>query len=185
MEMTRQKLMQLLDELIEECHTRGIEGTIAIYGGTAMVYYVPELRTTQDVDSMFRPFYEIQSAAEVVGNRNNVPNNWLNMQIHDVMPPIGDDNPEVYSDANGLKVTFASKKYLLAMKAMSDRRSQKDLDDAAVLFNALRLKIGWILMRLFIDTTAWNLRVLRNSFLKISKIVPMRFGSKDRFRNDF
>lgn len=27
MEMTRQKLMQLLDELIEECHTRGIEGT--------------------------------------------------------------------------------------------------------------------------------------------------------------
>lgn len=143
MEMTRQKLMQLLDELIEECHTCGIEGTIAIYGGTAMVYYVPELRTTQDVDSMFRPFYEIQSAAEVVGNRNNVPNNWLNMQIHDVMPPIGDDNPEVYSDANGLKVTFASKKYLLAMKAMSDRRSQKDLDDAAVLFNALRLK-NWM-----------------------------------------
>ena len=133
MEMTRQKLMQLLDELIEECHTRGIEGTIAIYGGTAMVYYVPELRTTQDVDSMFRPFSEIQSAAEVVGNRNNVPNNWLNM----------DDNPEVYSDANGLKVTFASKKYLLAMKAMSDRRSQKDLDDAAVLFNALRLK-NWM-----------------------------------------
>lgn len=108
-----------------------------------MVYYVPELRTTQDVDSMFRPFSEIQSAAEVVGNRNNVPNNWLNMQIHDVMPPIGDDNPEVYSDANGLKVTFASKKYLLAMKAMSDRRSQKDLDDAAVLFNALRLK-NWM-----------------------------------------
>lgn len=67
MEMTRQKLMQLLDELIEECHTRGIEGTIAIYGGTAMVYYVPELRTTQDVDSMFRPFSEIQSAAEVAG----------------------------------------------------------------------------------------------------------------------
>lgn len=65
------------------------------------------------------------------------------MQIHDVMPPIGDDNPEVYSDANGLKVTFASKKYLLAMKAMSDRRSQKDLDDAAVLFNALRLK-NWM-----------------------------------------
>ena len=143
MEMTRQKLMQLLDELIEECHTRGIEGTIAIYGGTAMVYYVPELRTTQDVDSMFRPFSEIQSAAEVVGNRNNVPNNGLNMHIHDVMPPIGDDNPEVYSDANGLKVTFASKKYLLAMKAMSDRRSQKDLDDAAVLFNALRLK-NWM-----------------------------------------
>lgn len=103
MEMTRQKLMQLLNELIEECHTRGIEGTISIYGGTAMVYYVPELRTTQDVDSMFRPFSEIQSAAEVVGNRNNVPNNWLNMQIHDVMPPIGDDNPEVKID---LGMTF-------------------------------------------------------------------------------
>ena len=128
MEMTRQKLMQLLDELIEECHTRGIEGTIAIYGGTTIVStWFPELPELQDVDSMFRPFYEIQSAAEVVGNRNNVPNNWLNMQIHDVMPPIGDDNPEVYSDANGLEVTFASKKYLLAMKAMSDRRSQKTL----------------------------------------------------------
>lgn len=67
MEMTRQKLMQLLDELIEECHTRGIEGTIAIYGGTAMVYYVPELRTTQDVDSMFRPFLKFKARRKLSG----------------------------------------------------------------------------------------------------------------------
>lgn len=67
MEMTRQKLMQLLNELIEECHTRGIEGTIAIYGGTAMVYYVPELRTTQDVDSMFRPFPKFKARRNLSG----------------------------------------------------------------------------------------------------------------------
>ena len=76
MEMTRQKLMQLLDELIEECHTRGIEGTIAIYGGTAMVYYVPELRTTQDVDSMFRPFSEIQSSIDRINRRMNGDTEW-------------------------------------------------------------------------------------------------------------
>ena len=37
MEMTRQKLTQPVDELLEECHARGIEGTNDIYGGTAMV----------------------------------------------------------------------------------------------------------------------------------------------------
>lgn len=71
------------------------------------------------------------------------------------------------------------------MKAMSDRRSQKDLDDAAVLFNALRLKnwmdIDEIVHRYYGVESAGA----QELFLKISKIVPMRFGSKDRFRNDF
>ena len=143
MEMNRAQIMELLDGLIEECLGRGITGTVAIYGGTAMAYHSPDLRTTQDVDSMFKPYETIHDAAQCVAQCHQVPADWLNMQIHDIMPPVADDDPQVYFDRDGLRVTFASKPYLLAMKAMSDRRSQKDLDDAAELFNLLGLS-SWM-----------------------------------------
>ena len=92
---------------------------------------------------MFRPYDEIREAAETIALRNHIPTRWFNMQIHDVMPPKDDDAPEIYHNKEGLKVVFASKPYLLAMKAMSDRKTQKDLDDAATLFNALGLR-NWM-----------------------------------------
>jgi hypothetical protein len=56
------------------------------------------------------------------------------------MPPSPDDKPTVYYSDDALKVEFGSREYLLAMKAMTSRRSEQDKFDAALLFNDLGLK---------------------------------------------
>lgn len=142
--MNFSQLITLLDELIDECISLGVTGNINIYGGTAMLFHYHELRSTTDVDSMFAPQKEISAAAHKVAERHpGLPPQWFNMQIHDVMPLHNDDHPITYFNESGLIVRVASQQYLLAMKAMSDRRSEKDLFDAAVLFNSLSLR-SWM-----------------------------------------
>jgi hypothetical protein len=140
MDLTTDEMEETLSRFIEQLVAKGIKGTVKIYGGAAVIYHLPELRTTTDIDSIFAPLREIQEQTEIFARSNpGLGARWFNAQIHDVMPLREDENPKIFYNANGLKVTFASVKYLLAMKAMSDRRSVKDLDDAAKLFNALQL----------------------------------------------
>lgn len=56
MEMTHAKIMSLIDELIDSCVKQNIAGTISIYGGSAMAYHLPTLRTTQAIDSISKPY---------------------------------------------------------------------------------------------------------------------------------
>lgn len=65
------------------------------------------------------------------------------MQVYDVLPPKKDDSPEVYYDNGKVKVLFASKEYLLAMKSMVSRKTERDKYDAALLFNLLHLS-SWL-----------------------------------------
>lgn len=144
MEMTHGELMTLIDELAKECVAHRITGIMTIYGGCAMMFHHPDLRATHDVDSVFRPYQQIKELAESIALRHaGVDQQWLNMQVRDVLPIHDDDAPITYFNKDGFTIRFASQRYLLAMKAMSDRHSQKDLDDAAILFNALHLR-NWM-----------------------------------------
>lgn len=134
------QLTSLIDELIAECEARNIAGSITIYGGTAMLYYFHDLRSTIDVDATFTPYEEIKQVSKEIASRHNVPDDWFNSAVHDCIPPQPDNSPTLYYQGEGLTVFFASKEYLLAMKASSSRKSEKDLLDAATLFNALDLK---------------------------------------------
>ena len=137
--MISTQLTTLIDELITECEARNISGSITIYGGTAMLYYFHDLRSTIDVDATFVPYEEIKQVSTTIASRHNIPNDWFNSAVHDCIPPQPDPCATLYYRGKNLSVFFASQEYLLAMKASSSRRSEKDLLDAATLFNALDL----------------------------------------------
>jgi hypothetical protein len=56
------------------------------------------------------------------------------------MPDKKDKGPHEYFNNGTLKVRFASKEYLLAMKVMTSRKKDRDIEDGAILFNKLNLK---------------------------------------------
>ncbi|GHT79999.1 hypothetical protein FACS1894104_5360 [Actinomycetota bacterium] len=144
MDLTRNDILQLLDELIELLIAKSIKGVITIYGGSAVSYYHDERGVTRDIDSIITPSKEVLEVAKELSEIHpGLQENWLNMAIVTIMPPVPDDNPSIYYQDDNLKVQFGSEEYLLAMKAVVPRRSEQDKYDAALLFNSLGLK-SWL-----------------------------------------
>jgi hypothetical protein len=144
MDLTRDDILRLVDELIEELRSEGIAGTISIYGGSAIAFYHSSRGVTRDIDSMFEPSAQILMAAKRIAARHNgLQEDWLNNNIRTVMPKLPDENPKTYYQDESLIVEFGSQEYLLAMKAVVSRRTEQDLHDAALLYNALELS-SWL-----------------------------------------
>jgi hypothetical protein len=144
MDLTRGDILRLVDELIEELRSEGIVGTISIYGGSAIAFYHSSRGVTRDIDSIFEPSSQILMAVKRIATRHNgLQEDWLNSGIRTIMPKLQDENPETYYQDGSLTVEFGSQEYLLAMKAVVSRRTEQDLHDAALLYNALRLS-SWL-----------------------------------------
>jgi hypothetical protein len=144
MDLTRKDILLLIDELIELLKAKNISGTITIYGGSAVSYYHDERGVTRDIDSIISPSKEVLEAAKELSKAHpGLQDNWLNMGIITIMPPVPDGNPSIYYQDDDLTIQFGSEEYLLAMKAVVPRRSEQDKFDAALLFNSLELK-SWL-----------------------------------------
>lgn len=133
---TKDQILKLLEQLEGILRLRGIEGKIFIVGGAAMALAYNAGRSTGDIDGIFRPRQEILDAASEVGEKNGFAKNyrWLSdgvKQLH--MPPQQDEYPHTIKIGPSLTVEIASAEYILAMKAMSSRFSDGDLNDAAIL----------------------------------------------------
>jgi hypothetical protein len=144
MDLTRDDILNLIDELIRLLQEKEIGGIITIYGGSAVAYYHDERGVTRDIDSIIVPSQTILEIAKELSVRHpGLQDNWLNMGIISIMPPLPDESPSVYYQDEKITVQFGSEEYLLAMKAVVPRRSEQDKTDAALLFNSLDLK-SWL-----------------------------------------
>jgi hypothetical protein len=140
LDLSKADILALLDELILRLEASDISGWISIFGGSAIEYYHEERLSTVDIDSYLYPPNPILDVAKTITNENpGLQDNWINNHVVSVMPTVDDENPTVYYQSDSLKVTFASKEYLLAMKAMTLRRLNQDKVDAAILMNSLGL----------------------------------------------
>ena len=168
MDLTRDDILSLIDELIIMLRERKITGQITIYGGSAVAYYHENRGVTRDIDSIFSPYKEIlEIAREIASRHKDLRSDWLNAGISTVMPRVPDENPAVYYQDENITVQFGSEEYLLAMKAVTSRRTEQDRYDAALLFNSLAL----------------------NSYLGIIDLVsryygPGNWGSQELFWED-
>jgi hypothetical protein len=143
-DLTREDILKLLDELIVELKAAGVRGKISIYGGSAVCFYHPERGVTRDIDSMFEPAKQIIDVARNLTSKHpGLQHGWLNRAIIPIMPPLPDNSPTTYYNDGELTIEFASEEYLLAMKAVVSRKAEQDLLDAAILYNSLGLK-SWL-----------------------------------------
>ena len=92
-------------------------------------------RLTRDVDALFVPAPEVRRIAEEMSGPHGLEPDWLNDAAKGFLPGT-DEHPRTVFESESLLVQVPSPEYLLAMKLHASR-DDRDLDDAALLFNRL------------------------------------------------
>jgi len=171
-QLSASEIRQLLSDLADDLHRRGIEGELYLVGGAAIALAYDGRRITRDLDGFFVPKTEIYDAARQVAERNGLPEDWLNDAVKGLIPGT-DPNSTVVFDEPGLRVSVPSPKHLLAMK-VSSARADRDVDDIILLAKLC----GYDTSRQILDATldVWlrpNLLTPKSSFLVQELFGPL------------
>ncbi len=126
-QLSAAKILDALRALGEELTSQDIRGQVFIVGGAAMALAYSTRRVTKDVDAVFEPKGAIYAAAEKVAEERGLPEDWLNDAAKGFMPG-SDAEARPVPDIEGIEVTTASPRYLLAMKLMAMRFGEDDED---------------------------------------------------------
>jgi hypothetical protein len=124
---TRARILEALQALGDELTREGVRAQIFIVGGAAMALAYSTRRVTRDIDAVFEPKQTVYTAAAKVAEELGLPENWLNDAVNGFMPG-PDEAPRAVPAIDGIEVTTASPRYLLAMKLMAMRFGEDDED---------------------------------------------------------
>ncbi|MFZ1382109.1 MAG: DUF6036 family nucleotidyltransferase [Scrofimicrobium sp.] len=129
------RVLELFEELSDRLSEVGLSAQLFVVGGVAMALAYDNGRVTRDVDALFVPAPEVRQIAEEMSVAHGLEPDWLNDAAKGFLP--GDDeNPRTVFESESLLVQVPSPEYLLAMKLHASR-DDRDVDDAAILFNEL------------------------------------------------
>ncbi len=134
-QLDAEQVLGLLHELSERLAAGGVQAQLFVVGGAAMALAYDQGRLTRDVDALFVPAPEVRVAAGEIGAAHGLEPDWLNDAAKGFLPG-PDEHPQTVFESESLLVQVASPEYLLAMKLHASR-DERDLDDAATLFNRL------------------------------------------------
>lgn len=129
---SKAKILAALQALGDELGRQGVRGQIFIVGGAAMALAYSTRRVTKDIDAVFEPKNAIYAAAEKVAEEHGLPADWLNDAAKAFMPG-RDAHARPLPEVDGIEVTTASPRYLLAMKLMAMRFGEDDEDIEVLL----------------------------------------------------
>jgi Nucleotidyltransferase of unknown function (DUF6036) len=121
------KIVSALRALGDELSRQDVRGQIFLVGGAAMALAYSTRRVTKDIDAAFEPKGAIYAAAEKVAEERGLPTDWLNDAAKAFMPG-KDSHARPLPAIEGIEVTTASPRYLLAMKLMAMRFGEDDED---------------------------------------------------------
>ncbi|MGL4339994.1 MAG: DUF6036 family nucleotidyltransferase [Rhodoglobus sp.] len=135
-ELNAEHLHKLFQELSESLQTRGLHAQIFVVGGAAMALAYDRQRMTRDVDALFEPASEVRDIAAEMADSHGLEPDWLNDGAKGFMPAT-DEHPRTVFESDSMLVQVPSPEYLLAMKLHASR-GERDLNDAAILYNKAR-----------------------------------------------
>jgi hypothetical protein len=132
---SRQQIITALQALGDDLTRQGVRGQIFIVGGAAMALAYSTRRVTKDIDAVFEPKSVIYQSAGRVAKDLGLPEDWLNDAVKGFLPG-EDEGARPLPEVQGLEVTTASPRYLLAMKLMAMRFGEDDEDIQILLRQA-------------------------------------------------
>ena len=124
-EFTKARILHALQALGKELTHEGVRAQIFIVGGAAMALAYSTRRVTKDIDAVFEPKQTVYAAAAKVAEELGLPEDWLNDAVKGFLR---DKAPRPVPAIDGIEVTTASPRYLLAMKLMAMRFGEDDED---------------------------------------------------------
>lgn len=133
-ELDASKLDGLFRELSDRLAASGEQAQLFVVGGAALALAYDGGRITRDVDALFQPTGIVRRIAADMSEAHGLEPDWLNDAAKGFLPGDAHDVRTVF-ESETLLVQVPAPEYLLAMK-MHAARDDRDLDDAATLFNA-------------------------------------------------
>lgn len=125
----------LFTELSDRLAAAGVSAHLFVVGGAAMALAYDPDRITRDVDALFIPAPEVRQIAKAMSAGHGLEADWLNDAAKGFLPG-NDEHPRTVFESASLVVQIPSPEYMLAMKLHASR-DDRDLDDAALLYNTL------------------------------------------------
>lgn len=110
---------------------------ITLVGGAAILANYGFRDKTYDVDAIIRASSAMKDAANRVGDKFNLPNNWFNSDFENTAsytPRLRQYSEHYRTYSNIVDFRTISGEYLMAMKLMSGRPYKHDLSDVAEIF---------------------------------------------------
>lgn len=136
-QLNADRLGGLFQELSERLADAGEHAQLFVVGGAAIALAYDGGRVTRDVDALFEPTGTVRQLAADMSGAHGLEPDWLNDAVKGFLPGDVHDTRVVF-ESEHLLVQVPPPEYLLAMK-MHAARDDRDLDDAATLFNAAGL----------------------------------------------
>lgn len=143
-------IQALFHQLSDRLHERGETARLFVVGGAAMALAYDDSRLTRDVDALFQPTQVVREIAKELGEEHDLETDWLNDAAKGFMPG-NDQAPIVVFQSANLLIEVPSATYMLAMK-LHAARDDRDLEDAATLFNAAKYQTADQCMDLLLRT---------------------------------
>lgn len=132
---TKENLDNYLKELAKEYKKLGgknMPAEIVLVGGAAILTNYGFRDMTTDVDAIVRASSSMKDAINLVGDKFDLPNNWLNkdfMKTSSYSPKLDEVSVYYKSFYGVLTVRTVKDEHLIAMKLRSGRKYKNDLSD--------------------------------------------------------
>lgn len=130
--LDRGQILELLAELGAHLQARGATVEIYVVGGTAMVLAYDRERLTRDIDAVWEEDAALGEAVAAIASEHSLPRDWLNDRVRPMLPRVLDDQKREALVLDGLTVSVASPRHMIAMKVRA-ARDARDLDDLMLL----------------------------------------------------
>ena len=125
-------VLALLAELGRRLDQLGVNAEIYVVGGTAMTLAYRRDRLTRDIDATWDESAALTEVVAQMAAELDLPRDWLNDRVRPMLPRVADPEQLDALIVPGLRVSVASPRHMLAMKARA-ARDARDLDDIALL----------------------------------------------------
>lgn len=170
--LNREALLELLADLARRLDARGVTLEIYVVGGTAMVLAYDRNRLTRDIDATWDTSVDVSGEIQAIAAERGLPRDWLNDRVRPMLPLVVDADRLEALDVPGLRVSVASPRHMLAMKARA-ARDARDLDDIVLLCQHLDITSVADVIALAEDV--WGAGMLRDD-----TIFALRTGLPER-----
>ncbi len=132
---TKENLNTYLSELAKQyrkLNGKSVKAEIILVGGAAVLANYDFRDMTTDVDALIQATSSLKDAINIVGDKYNLPNGWLNADFTRTASysmKLVQHSQYYRTFSNVLQVRTVNAEYLVAMKLMSGRQYKHDLSD--------------------------------------------------------
>ncbi len=170
--LDRDALVDLLADLAGRLDARGVTLEIYVVGGTAMVLAYDRDRLTRDIDATWDTSVDVSGEVHTIARERGLPRDWLNDRVRPMLPLVVDEDRLEALNMPGLRVSVASPRHMLAMKARA-ARDARDLDDIVLLCG--HLGISSVSQVIALAEEVWGAGMLRDD-----TVFALRTGLPER-----